>query len=65
MVLVSKWKFFKLFFLGKTGQKIVFYDILERINAFPGYENKTLKKSKNSHFSKQVNPWFWYRNGHF
>ena len=23
------------------------------------------KKSKNSHFSKGVNPWFWSKNGHF
>ena len=47
MVLVSKWPFFELFFLGKIGQKNVFYDILERIKAFLGYENKKLKKSKN------------------
>ena len=24
-----------------------------------------LKKSKNWHFSKGVNPWFWSKNGHF
>ena len=65
MLLVSKWPFFELFFLGKIGQKNVFYDILERIKAFLGYENKKLKKSKNLHFSKGVNPWFWYKNGHF
>ena len=47
MVLVSKWPFFELFFLGKIGQENVFYDILERIKAFLGYENKKLKKSKN------------------
>ena len=47
MVLVSKWPFFELFFLGKIGQENVFYDILERIQAFLGYENKKLKKSKN------------------
>ena len=46
MVLVSKWPFFKLFFFGKIGQKNVIYDILERINAFPGYENNKLKQSK-------------------
>ena len=34
-------------------------------NAFPGYKNKKIKKSKNSHFSKVVNPWFWSKNGHF
>ena len=29
MVLVQKWPFFKLFFLGNIGQDNVFYDILE------------------------------------
>ena len=43
----------------------VFYDILKRKNAFLGYKNKKFKKSKNSHFSKGVNPWFWSKNGHF
>ena len=65
MVLVSKWPFFELFFLSKIGQENVFYDILERIKAFLGYENKKLNKSKNSPFSKGVNPWFFSQNGHF
>ena len=52
MVLVQKWPFFKLFFLGNIGQENVFYDILERKKAFLGYKNKKFKKSKNSHFSK-------------
>ena len=65
MVLVQKWPFFQLFFLGNIGQENVFYDILERKNAFLGYKNKKFKKSKNCHFSKGVNPWFWSRNGHF
>ena len=57
--------FSNFFFLGKLGQKNVFYDILERIKAFRAYENKQLKQSKNWHFSKGVNPWFWYKNCHF
>ena len=57
--------FSNLFFLGKIGQENVFDNILERIKAFLGYENKKLKKSKNWHFFKGVNPWFWYQNGHF
>ena len=65
MVMGTKWPFFELFVLGKIGQKNVFYDILEQIKAFVGYENKKLKKSKNLHFSEGVNPWFWYKNGHF
>ena len=47
------------------GQGNVFYDILERKNAFFGSKNKMFKKSKNWHFSKGVNPWFWSKNGHF
>ena len=65
MVLVQKWPFWQLFFLGNIGQKNVFYDILERKNAFLGYKNKKFKKSKNWHFSKGVNPWFSSKNGHF
>ena len=65
MVLVQKWPFFQLFFLGNIGQENVFYDILERKNAFLGYKNKNFKKCKNWHFSKGVNPWFWSKNGLF
>ena len=58
--------FFQLFFfLGNIGKEKVFYDILERKNASLGYKNKIFKKSKNCHFSKGVNSWFWYKNGHF
>ena len=56
---------FNLFSLGNKGHENDFYDILERKNAFVGYKNKKLKKSKNCHFSKGVNPWFWSKNGHF
>ena len=65
MVLVQKWSFFKLFFLANIGQENVFYDILRRKNTFQGYKNMKSKKSKNWHFSKGVNPWFWSKNGHF
>ena len=43
----KKWPFFQLFFLGNIFQENVFYDVLERKNAFLGYENKKFKKSKN------------------
>ena len=56
---------FPPFLFGNIGQQNVFYDILERKNAFLGYKNKKLKKSKNWHFSKRVNPWFWSKKGHF
>ena len=53
------------FFSGSIGQENVFYDILERKNAFLGYKKEKFKKSKNSHYSKGVNPWFWSKNVHF
>ena len=65
MVLVQKWPFFQLFFLGNIGQENVFCDILERKNDFLDYKDKKLKKSKNSHFFKGVNPSFWSKHGHF
>ena len=40
MVLVHKWSFFQLFFLGNIGQEDVYYDILERKNVFLAYKNK-------------------------
>ena len=57
--------FSKFLFAGNIGQENVFYDILKRKNAFLGYKIKKFKKSKNCHFSKGVNPWFWSKNGHF
>ena len=46
MGLVKKGPFFRVFFLGNKGQENVFYNILERKNLFPDYENKKFKKSK-------------------
>ena len=63
--MVQKWPFFQIFFLGNIGQKNVFYDILQRKNAFLAYKNKKFKKSKNRHFFKRVKPWFWLKNGRF
>ena len=37
---------FPTFFIGNIGQENVFYDILERKNAFLGYKNKTFEKPK-------------------
>ena len=75
----KKWPFFKgvnpwfwskndhfyPLFLANIGEQNVFYDILERKNAFLSYKNYKFKKSKNWHFSKGFNPWFWSKNGHF
>ena len=56
---------FSHFFLGNIGQENVFYDILDRKTAFLSYKNQELKKTKNWHFSKGVNPWFWSKNVYF
>ena len=52
MVLVQKWPFFQLFFLGNIGQENVFYDILERKNAFLGYKTRSSKSGKIDIFPK-------------
>ena len=54
MLLVQKWPFFQLFFLGNIGQENVFYDILERKNAFLIYKNNKFKKSKIDIFPKKL-----------
>ena len=60
-----KWPFFQLFLLGNIDQKNVFYYVLKRKNAFLSYKKKKFKKSKNWKISKEINPWFWSKNGHF
>ena len=65
MLLVQKWPFFQLLFLSNIGQENVFYDILERKDAFLRYKNNKFKKLNNWDFSKGVKPWFWSKNGHF
>ena len=52
MVLVQIWPFFQLFFLGNIGHQNVFYDILERKNAFLGSKNQSLKSPKINIFPK-------------
>ena len=54
MVFVQKWPFFQLLFLGNKSQENVFPDILERKNAFLGYKNEKLKKSKVDIFPKGI-----------
>ena len=65
MVLVQKWPFFELFFLGKIDLENVFYDILKRNNAYLGYKNEKFKKVEKLTFFQRVNPWFWSKNGNF
>ena len=42
-VLLQKWPFFQLFCLGNISQENVFYDILERKNAFLCYKRRSRK----------------------
>ena len=57
--------FSNFFFLSERDKEKSFRDILERKNAFLGYKNNKLKKSKNCHFSNGVNPRFWSKTDHF
>ena len=52
MVLVQKWPFFQIFFLGNIGLENVFYDILERKNACLGYKKRSLNCRKIDIFPK-------------
>ena len=56
---------FPTFFLCNIGQENVFDDILEPKNIFLGHKNNKFKKSKKWNFSKEVNPWFRSKTGHF
>ena len=53
------------FLLGNARQENVFYDIQEKKNALLTYKKKKFKTSKNCHFSKGVNTWFWSKNDGF
>ena len=55
MVVVQKWPFFQLFFLGNIAQENVFYYILEGKNAFLGYKKKSSKRRKIDIFPKGLN----------
>ena len=46
MVWSKNGHFSNFFFLGNIDQENVFYDILERKNAYLGYKNKKFKKAK-------------------
>ena len=65
MDLVQKWPIFQLFFFRQYRPGKYLYDILQGKNPFLDYKKEKFKKSKNWHFSKGVNPWFWSKNGHF
>ena len=61
MVFCPKLAIFPSFFLGNIGQENVFYDIVQRKNAFLDYRNSKFKKWKNCDFCKG----FWPKIGNF
>ena len=58
---------FPTFFLVNTGKENVFYDIVERKNAFRGYENRKFKSRKIDVFPKGFGfgHGFGPKKGHF
>ena len=52
-----------LFWKYRPGKSLLRYSRTKK--AFLTYNNKNFKNSKNWHFSKGVNAWFWSKNGHF
>ena len=54
MVLVQKWPFLGLFFLGDMGQEYVFYDILERKMSFQTIKRRSSKSRKIDIFLKRL-----------
>ena len=59
MLLVKKCQFFVYLGLVKIRLEIILNDFAEKKNLFVGYKKHNFSKSKKSHFSKGVNPWFW------
>ena len=54
MLLVQKCPFFQLSLLGNLGKEDVFYNIMERKNAFLGHKKRSLKNPKIDIFAKRL-----------
>ena len=52
MVLIRKWPFFHVLFLGNIGDENLFYNILERKNVFLAYKKRKFKSGKIEIFPK-------------
>ena len=66
MVLLKKWPFFELFFLGNIAQEDVFYDLYKEKMPFLSYKNKKLKRvEKLTFFLTGLTDDFCSKNGHF
>ena len=65
MVFVKKQPVNQIFFLGNIVQENVFYDILERKNAYLGFKNKKFKTRKIDILPKGLTNGLGPKNGHF
>ena len=63
--MVQKWPFFQLFFVRRYRPGKCLLQYSRRKKRFSRLWKKEFKKSKNWHFSKEINPSFWSKNGHF
>ena len=61
----AKMAIFSSFFFGQYMPEKCLLRYSRAKKRFLGYKNKKFKRSKNWHFSKGVNQWFWSKNGHF
>ena len=58
MLLVQKWPFFQLFFLGNIGQGNVFYDILERKKRLSRLQRRRVQKVEKLRFFQRGYPMY-------
>ena len=66
MVFVQKMAIFPTSFCQAIqARKTSLFSIFQIKKRLSRLEKKKFKKSKNDHFSKKVNPWFWSQNDHF
>ena len=60
-----KMALFPTFIFCVTQARKMSFTIFQNKKRFLNHKNQKLKKSKKTHFSKGVNPWFWSKNGPF
>ena len=65
MVLVEKWPFFQLFFFRqyRPGKCLLRYSRTKRY--LSSVQKEEVQKVEKLTFSKEVSPWFWWKNGRF
>ena len=62
MLLIKNCNFFLYLFFLKITLEIMFNNVLDRKKTFIRHKSFNLSKSQKSHFSKGVNPCFWWKN---